>query len=188
MDQDLEEAPGGARVVVGNVNSSGQVIPTRSKETQNHHNNPMIKRQPQRHNNNNNEETEPFLLLGVDLSHLSREKQYIVVATCLFSFSLLYGYLQELLSVEIFSRKLALFLSVVQFAGYVVLVYGLREYVYPKHSKKFDSYQNEHTTTTTTLQHSKKNADLVPYQFYWTISLLRAFELGLTNLAMQVGP
>ena len=62
--------------------------------------------------------SEPVLVLGMDISHLSRQWQFVVCATGVFWFSLLYGYLQELISVQLCSRKLGLFLAAAQFTGY----------------------------------------------------------------------
>lgn len=39
--------------------------------------------------------SEPVLVLGFDISHLSRNVQFMVCASGVFLFSLLYGYLQE---------------------------------------------------------------------------------------------
>jgi UAA transporter family len=122
-----------------------------------------------------------FILLGTDISHLKREHQYAACTVCLFSFSLLYGYLQELISVQIFSRDLALFLSTAQFTGYTLLVYLLRVYVYPTihANKKVDSANGS------SVEKRDNNVKEVPPQLYLSIALLRALELGLTNLGMQ---
>jgi hypothetical protein len=44
--------------------------------------------------------SEPVLVLGIDISHLSRNVQFLVCATGVFLFSLLYGYLQEVSKIE----------------------------------------------------------------------------------------
>jgi len=118
--------------------------------------------------------TEPVLVLGVDISHLNKQAQFAVCACGLFFFSLLYGYLQELLSVELCSRQLGLFLAMMQFSGYTVLAYILRNFVYSKQQKH---------------QYAKQQKDVklmqVPLTLYVGLSLLRAVDLAMTNLAMQ---
>ena len=66
--------------------------------------------------------SEPVLVLGVDISHLSRRTQFLLCASGVFGFSLLYGYLQELLSVELCNRQLGLFLAMAQFCGHFYFV------------------------------------------------------------------
>lgn len=118
--------------------------------------------------------TEPVLVLGVDISHLGRAAQFAVCASGLFFFSLLYGYLQELLSVQLCSRQLGLFLAMMQFSGYTVLAYVLRNFVYNKQQKHPYAKQQKEVK----MQH-------VPLTLYVGLSLLRAVDLAMTNLAMQ---
>ena len=136
--------------------------------------------------------SEPVLLLGVDISHLSRRSQFVVCAAGVFGFSLLYGYLQELISVELCNRQLGLFLAMMQFSGYTLLAYILRNYVYAKSMKhkKADttsgnSIYTTASTTTTTNSTSGSMVTAVPFALYLGLSLLRAVDLGMTNLAMQ---
>lgn len=172
-DQEVESAP-----LVTSLNGSGG-----QNNNKGHNTKKAFNKEQQQPNNNSDYTTDkdatPFILLGTDISHYKREQQYAICACSLFSFSLLYGYLQELITVQMFSRDLALFLSTVQFAGYTLLVYVLRNYVYPtttttSGSKKVDGSAN----------HTSKFKEVPPY-FYVSIALLRALEMGLTNLAMQ---
>jgi hypothetical protein len=117
--------------------------------------------------------SEPVLVLGMDISHLSRRTQFLVCAVGVFSFSLLYGYLQELISVQLCNRQLGLFLAMMQFTGYTLWSYLLRTYVYTKH---------EAPTRTTS---SMRKLQEVPFIMYLGLSLLRAVDLGMTNMAMQ---
>ena len=73
--------------------------------------------------------SEPVLVLGIDISHLPRQTQFVVCAAGVFGFSLFYGYLQELIAVNICNRKLGLFQAMMQFIGYTVLAYVLRNFV-----------------------------------------------------------
>lgn len=114
--------------------------------------------------------SDPVLVLGVDISHLSRNLQFVVCASGVFFFSLLYGYLQELISVQLCNRQLGLFLAMVQFVGYTFLAYFLREYVYRQERKKAKK---------------KTSPSPVPFMLYLSLSLLRAVDLGMTNMAMQ---
>lgn len=72
------------------------------------------------HNNksNNSNDYKKVIVLGLDISSLSRKYQFIVCAGGVFCFSLVYGYLQELISVTLCNRQLGLFLAMFQFMGY----------------------------------------------------------------------
>eukprot|EP00549_Striatella_unipunctata_P015295 CAMPEP_0118691070 /NCGR_PEP_ID=MMETSP0800-20121206/10473_1 /TAXON_ID=210618 ORGANISM="Striatella unipunctata, Strain CCMP2910" /NCGR_SAMPLE_ID=MMETSP0800 /ASSEMBLY_ACC=CAM_ASM_000638 /LENGTH=390 /DNA_ID=CAMNT_0006588803 /DNA_START=179 /DNA_END=1352 /DNA_ORIENTATION=- len=109
----------------------------------------------------------PVLVLGVDISHMSRQYQFFVCATGVFGFSLLYGYLQELISVSLCGRQLGLFLALAQFSVYTFCSYILRTYVKEKSEKRM---------------HGGKE---VPWSMYIGLSILRAGDLCMTNLAMQ---
>jgi len=61
---------------------------------------------------------DPLIILGFDISSLSRNMQYYICATGVFGFTLIYSYLQELISVHILGRKYALFFATCTFAGY----------------------------------------------------------------------
>lgn len=119
--------------------------------------------------------SEPVLVLGVDISHLSRRAQFLCCAFGVFSFSLLYGYLQELISVQMCNRQLGLFLAMMQFIGYTLWSYLLRTYVYERHTAKTSQ-------ASTTLRMPRPE---VPFLLYLGLSLLRAVDLGMTNMAMQ---
>lgn len=123
--------------------------------------------------------SDPVLVLGMDITHLSRNGQFIVCASGVFFFSLLYGYLQELLSVQLCSRKLGLYLAMVQFMGYTFLAYILRSFVYRKQNRG-------KSIPTGSSSNSGVFGDLVvPFKLYLGLSLLRAVDLAMTNLAMQ---
>lgn len=122
--------------------------------------------------------SDPVLVLGVDISHMSRNGQFIVCASGVFFFSLLYGFLQELLSVQLCSRKLGLYLAMVQFIGYTILSFIFRSYVYRK--------QNRGKAASTVCSNGGSFGKLVvPFKLYLGLSLLRAVDLGMTNVAMQ---
>ena len=125
--------------------------------------------------------SEPVLVLGVDISHLNPKMQFIVCATGVFGFSLLYGYLQELISVQICNRQLGLFLAMMQFTGYTLLSFVLRTYVYETHQKKHLKQQEANAK----LSDGSSSALAVPFFMYLGLSLLRAVDLAMTNLAMQ---
>lgn len=146
----------------------------------------------------------PVLVLGIDISHLTREMQFATCAIGVFGFSLLYGYLQELISVQICNRQLGLFLAMVQFSGYTALSYLIRTYVYNVNSKGKKSRRNQQkqglikrsdsiseddsiidATTSTSADSKNNNAKEVPWKYYIGISMLRAIDLAMTNLAMM---
>lgn len=114
--------------------------------------------------------SEPVLVLGVDISHLSPTYQFSVCAVGLFFFSLLYGYLQELLSVELCSRQLGLFLAAAQFTGYTGLSYILQDFVYKKKQRKLIGDRKKS---------GMERQKTVPLQLYLGLSLLRAVDLAM---------
>ena len=122
---------------------------------------------------------EPVLVLGMDISHLSRRTQFSVCATGVFSFSLLYGFLQELISVQLCNRQLGLFLATMQFTGYTVWSFLLRTYVYDKGVPPPPPTSSSASTSRRMVRPE------VPFVMYLGLSLLRAVDLGMTNLAMQ---
>lgn len=122
---------------------------------------------------NNHGNFHPILVLGYDISHLPKRSQFILCACGVFSFSLLYGYLQELIAVHLCNRQLGLFLAMAQFSGYTFWSYFLRNYVERRKIQIYKNYNN--------IVPQRK----VPIEIYIGISLLRALDLGMTNLAMQ---
>jgi len=123
--------------------------------------------------------SDPVLVLGMDITHLSRNGQFIICASGVFFFSLLYGFLQELLSVQLCSRQLGLYLAMVQFIGYTFLAYILRSYVYRKQNRGKVISSNSNSNSGVFAK------AVVPFKLYLGLSLLRAVDLAMTNLAMQ---
>jgi hypothetical protein len=120
--------------------------------------------------------SEPVLVLGLDITSWSDRQQFAYCAGGVFFFSLAYGYLQELLSVRLCSRKLGLFLALVQFTGYTVLAYGMRQFVYHRQQQhnNFASFGGSSSTAgkPSPLRH-------VPPAMYLGLSLLRAIDLAM---------
>lgn len=129
--------------------------------------------------------SEPVLLLGVDISHLSRQSQFLVCATGVFGFSLLYGYLQELISVELCNRQLGLFLAMMQFSGYTLLAYILRNFVYVRSQRRKAEQASSGSLPLHAASSAYATPAVPPFALYVGLSLLRAIDLGMTNLAMQ---
>lgn len=111
-----------------------------------------------------------IIVLGFDISNYSQSSQFLLCAGGVFLFSLLYGYLQELIAVHLCDRQLGLFLAVSQFSGYTFWSYLLRNHV-------------ERRKTTSGNNHNRTGK--IPLEMYIGVSLLRALDLSMTNLAMQ---
>ena len=71
------------------------------------------------------QEKESFIIFGLDLSNLNANTQFYISASGVFLFTIIYGYLQEVISVHIAGRKFPLFISTCQFAGYAFWSYIL---------------------------------------------------------------
>lgn len=119
-----------------------------------------------------------FKIFGWDMTHYTRRSQFLLSAGGTFGFSLLYGYLQELISVELCHRKLGLFLASTQFLVYATLSYFIRNLdrstEYGSKRVVFSRYQDDKTWSSN-----------VPMKIYVGLSILRAIDLGMTNMAMQ---
>ena len=121
---------------------------------------------------------EQILVLGVNISHLSRKNQFIFCALGVFSFSLLYGYLQELISVTLCSRQLGLFLAMMQFLGYTIWSKIFHIFVQAKQNRMMTHNHNYNT------HHNNPAKKKVPFKLYLILSILRAIDAGMTNMAM----
>jgi len=161
-----------------------------------------------------------FTVLGWDLSNYSRRNQFVISASGTFGFSLLYGYLQELISVELCNRKLGLFLAVTQFTGYTFLSYFFRKLEKGRGGEGGTTSMPGSSSSSKSMSLSRKlrrlrnwgrlrrstsssessptdsgnltkqlqlngNTKTVPLQLYVGLSVIRAIDLGMTNLAMQ---
>jgi len=156
--------------------------------------------------------TTKFVVLGWDLSNYTRRSQFLISAGGTFGFSLLYGYLQELISVELCHRKLGLFLALAQFTGYTILSYFFRRLERGVNLKAVTGSASSGISTRSSSASTNFNMSLsrrlrrlrnwgrlrsevskrsttgvstVPLELYVGLSILRAIDLGMTNLAMQ---
>jgi hypothetical protein len=105
-------------------------------------------------------------LFGNDLTNYSPNMQFGICTCGVFSFNVLYGYLQELLAVHIAGRKYGIFLACCQFAGYAFWAHFLAK-------------------LNRTAIKQKQPSIRVPTGKFVGLSLLRAFDLIVTNSAMQ---
>jgi hypothetical protein len=130
----------------------------------------------------------PVLVLGLDITHWSDRNRFLYCASGVFFFSLAYGYLQELLSVRLCSRRLGLFLALVQFTGYTLLAYGMRTYVGRQeqhHQSQQHLQQQQQQQLLGRPPHhrgrssSSSSVRAVPLAMYLGLSLLRAIDLAM---------
>jgi adenosine 3'-phospho 5'-phosphosulfate transporter B3 len=121
------------------------------------------------------------LILGVEITHLPRPLQFIVSASGVFGFSLLYGYLQELIAVTLCGRQLGLFLAMVQFVGYVMWSRVLHNHV---ETKTAMDHSSAGANTSTSSSHGAIIKGDVPVKLYIFLALLRAVDASMTNMSM----
>jgi len=114
------------------------------------------------------------IILGIDISHRSRKAQFISCASGVCCFSLVYGYLQELISVSLCNRQLGLFLAMMQFTTYTFLSSLMHSYIAPRSKSK-------HVTLKPGTPDASQK---VPMRYYLFLSLLRATDAAFTNMAM----
>ena len=146
-----------------------------------------------------------FIVLGINLTNYTRQSQFLISAIGTFNFSLLYGYLQELISVTLCHRKLGLFLALMQFMGYTILSYwfkrlegrgGVNSCAGLKKKCSSSPAANDTESFGRMVRRlsnqqppppSSSTASIatVPLELYIGLSILRAIDLGMTNMAMQ---
>ena len=56
----------------------------------------------------------PVVRCFAQIGYLGATQQYVIITGILFFFTLLYGYLQELVSIHIFAREFGLFVTLLQ--------------------------------------------------------------------------
>jgi hypothetical protein len=141
----------------------------------------------------------PIIVLGMNISHLSRRSRFIMCAGFVYSFSLLYAFLQELLSIHLLNRKLGLFLAMWQMMICTALSYIFRRFNVPKqplpssHASIVQACQTKATLLTncscssilgSSADSTAGNSGLAWHMYFW-LSILRAVEIGMANLSMQ---
>lgn len=110
------------------------------------------------------------VLFGQDLSHLAPNVQFAICASGVLAFNVVYGYLQELLQIHIAGRKFALFLALCQFAGYAFWAHVLA---------------NLNRYSLRASPNKPNPSKQIPAAKFIGLALLRAFDLAVTNSAMQ---
>ena len=128
-----------------------------------------------------NEEKKPeVIVFGLDLTHLSGRRQYEICAFGVFFFNMLYGYLQELIQIQVAGREFALFLAAWQFFGYFAwstILAKLHDLRMAKNAKQ-RGYNQHHKH-----EHEPKRGPRA--YVYVGLASLRAMDLALTNLSMK---
>jgi len=138
---------------------------------------------------------DPLILFGIDLSDLPSSVQLLLCVGGVVFFTVIYGYLQELLLVNIAGRQYGLFLASCQFGLYAfwsMVLTRLRSYRHGddessrlssnnKISKSLDVPAGNHTRTSSSPSASRS----IPLLACVGLSLIRALDLSMTNLAMQ---
>ncbi len=101
-----------------------------------------------------------FRVIGVQISHLSRTGQFLFCTLGVFSFLLVYGFLQEYMVIHVFQRKLGIFLTFCQFGGYSSLA-AVHRVIHADTPRR------------------------IPLGYYILLATLQATMQGLTNLSMR---
>jgi len=131
---------------------------------------------------------DPLILFGLDLSSQPPAVQFALCACGVFAFTIVYGYLQELLAVHIAGRKFALFLGSCQFAGYAFWSFVLTKIRAYRHRSDGEGGTAPDWSLCSSIrlrgQHWTIGPSSVPLRTYVGLSLIRALDLGMTNTAM----
>jgi hypothetical protein len=150
-----------------------------------------------------------LILFGIDLSHLSSVHQFAISSCGVLFFNMIYGYLQELIQIRIAGRSFALFLGACQFFGYAFWSYvfaklrarllRLRKRTSNDGAKRVggqiysslptkDGEENVaalRIEDDTSPAKRKKATSSAAVGTYFALSVIRAIDLGLTNLSMK---
>ena len=140
------------------------------------------------------------ILFGFDLSNVSAAVQFMICAFGVFFFNILYGYLQELIQIQIAGRQFAIFLGACQFAGYafwsaILSILSKRSLRRIEERKKFHNNMEyrlletsdkdpQQVSVNITSQHSNRASSALLLKFF-AMAIIRAADLGLTNLSMR---
>lgn len=143
------------------------------------------------------EESQELILFGIDFSHLPSNIQLMIAAFGVLFFNMLYGYLQELIQIEIAGRCFAFFLGSCQFLGYAFWSWILAKLrarrIRLRDSRQYhgDQYMHvrgkEYSTSLPTAApvDSTSKVGRAPLLTYLGLSIIRTIDLGLTNLSMK---
>jgi len=101
-----------------------------------------------------------FRVIGVQISHMTRTGQFLFCTLGVFSFLLVYGFLQEYMVIHVFQRRLGIFLTLCQFGGYSSLA-ALHRLIHADTPRR------------------------IPLGYYILLATLQATMQGLTNLSMR---
>ncbi len=130
-----------------------------------------------------------LILFGFDFSHLSPRLQFCICALGVFVFTILYGYLQELIQIEIAGRRFALFLGSCQFAGYAfwsAVLARLRTWRIRRNHVDNSQYVFVPSQLQDQDVDKTSNGALRPPTLsFLVLAILRAADLALTNLSMR---
>ena len=126
------------------------------------------------------EERDPFILFGVDISSCSRPVQFLIPAGGLITFTVIYGYYQELVAVHIAGREFALCLATFQFLGYTIWSAILNQIgsIQKRNRREVRQQQQQQDA-------SSQKESSVPLRIYVGLSLLRALDLAMATSAMR---
>lgn len=136
---------------------------------------------------------DPLILFGIDLSHLPSSAQLLLCVSGVVFFTVIYGYLQELLLVHIAGRQYGLFLASCQFGLYAfwsMVLTRLRSYRHGDAESSLLSNNNckpldVPAGNNTVVRTPPSSARSIPLLACVGLSLIRALDLSMTNLAMQ---
>lgn len=146
------------------------------------------------------EESQELILFGIDFSHLPSNIQLMIAAFGVLFFNMLYGYLQELIQIEIAGRCFAFFLGSCQFLGYAFWSWVLAKLrarrIRLRDSRQYHGDQyiqvsgKEYTSLPTaapvdSISSNTPKVGRAPLLTYLGLSIIRAIDLGLTNLSMK---
>merc|ERR1719410_89439 len=119
----------------------------------------------------NHEKFNTITVFGINLSCFPRNVQFLICASSMLIFSLLYGYCQEMISVIVLNRQLTLFLAAVQLGLYSFWSFVL----FVMNNKRRGNNGKS----------SKHNLDIpVPLVTFLSLSFLKTMDLELSNRAM----
>ena len=113
------------------------------------------------------------------------QSQYLLCAGGVFFFTLIYGFLQELVIVKIFDRQLSLFLALCQFWCYTVCSGMATVLMSPARAGLPGGSQGKESRFRGLARSTVLFLRSTPWRKFLSIAVLRTFDLGLTNSSMK---
>ena len=127
-----------------------------------------------------------------NMDALSKQNQFMIITGIFFAFTLCYGYLQELVTIHLFSRRFGLFLTLTQFLGYSLLGGLATQFrsISNTSAEMEDEQKNSDTEDAIVgdmqdRRVARQNSPQIPFKYAFALAFMQATMQALSNLSMR---